>query len=158
MKADGSFCGLHNYRLLADVCACDNHCTGCKFAYGKIHEDCCTCCRKAVPVALPDVKVGQVWADNDPRSEGRTLQVVGIEEGRAVCVVLTNDNDTQAVLDGKAYSLVLTGRDRRGTITRINRRRFVETRRGYKLLRQDPYPAAAAHAVAISRVGRGEKP
>ncbi len=154
MKADGSFCGMHSYRLPAEVCACDNHCTGCKYSYGKLTNDCCTCCRAVVPVTLPDVKVGQVWADNDPRSEGRTLQVIGIEEGRAVCVILTNDNDTQAVFDGEAYSLILSGNDRRGTITRINRRRFVDTRRGYKLLRQDPYP----HAEAILRVERGEKP
>ena len=29
----------------------------------------------------PAVKVGQIWADNDPRSEGRTLRVDQFENG-----------------------------------------------------------------------------
>ncbi|MCC3333552.1 hypothetical protein [Nocardia abscessus] len=39
-----------------------------------------------------EIRVGQVWADNDPRSEGRTLKVVAIEMGfvrRAVCEPVT---------------------------------------------------------------------
>lgn len=40
-----------------------------------------------------EIRVGQVWADNDRRSEGRTVKVVAIEMGyrpRARCVVLTS--------------------------------------------------------------------
>lgn len=39
-----------------------------------------------------EIRVGQVWADNDPRCEGRTVKIVAIEMGyerRAVCEVLT---------------------------------------------------------------------
>ncbi|WP_280448420.1 hypothetical protein [Nocardia brasiliensis] len=39
------------------------------------------------------IEVGQVWADNDRRSEGRTMRVVAIEMGyirRAVCELLTD--------------------------------------------------------------------
>ncbi|WP_454199535.1 hypothetical protein [Nocardia sp. Marseille-Q1738] len=46
-----------------------------------------------------EIRVGQVWADNDPRSKGRrTVRVVGLEEPghalsnarRAVCEVVTD--------------------------------------------------------------------
>lgn len=41
-----------------------------------------------------DIRVGQVWVDNDARSEGRrTVRIVAIEMGyvrRAVCEVLTD--------------------------------------------------------------------
>lgn len=37
----------------------------------------------------PDVQPGQVWADNDPRSAGRTLRVVAVGKNSARCVVLT---------------------------------------------------------------------
>ena len=38
------------------------------------------------------VRVGQVWADNDPRSEGRTIRVVEVGPVRAVCEILTNSD------------------------------------------------------------------
>lgn len=42
------------------------------------------------------IRVGQTWADNDPRCEGRrTVKVVAIEMGyvrRAVCEVLTDSS------------------------------------------------------------------
>lgn len=55
----------------------------------------------------PAVKVGQIWADNDPRSEGRTLRVDQFENGWrydrrsrqtvpvrvACCTVLTPANE-----------------------------------------------------------------
>lgn len=40
-----------------------------------------------------EIRVGQTWADNDPRSEGRTLKVVALEMGyvrRVQCEVLTD--------------------------------------------------------------------
>lgn len=35
------------------------------------------------------VKAGQVWADNDRRSQGRTLRVLDVIDDRAICEVLT---------------------------------------------------------------------
>lgn len=40
-----------------------------------------------------EIRVGQTWADNDPRCKGRTVKVVAIETGyirRAVCDVVTD--------------------------------------------------------------------
>jgi hypothetical protein len=50
-------------------------------------------------MGAPEVRVGQVWADNDKRSQGRTLRVdhIGCEDSDgyevppyAACTVLTN--------------------------------------------------------------------
>jgi hypothetical protein len=77
-----------------------------------------------------EVKPGQVWADNDPRCEGRTLRVEAIEDTKAVCVVLTNSKLTQGHLDQK------TGwaKDMRGKTTKISLNRFRPTSTGYRLL------------------------
>ena len=40
------------------------------------------------------VKPGQVWADNDKRAAGRTVRVERIEDGSAVCTILTNRDAT----------------------------------------------------------------
>lgn len=66
------------------------------------------------------VQVGQVWADNDPRSRGRTLKVVAIVGEHATCVIVTND--------------VRAHRDRRGKHTRVALRRFKPTQTGYRLI------------------------
>jgi hypothetical protein len=34
---------------------------------------------------LPDVKLGQVWADNDKRAKGRRVLVVGLDATHATC-------------------------------------------------------------------------
>jgi hypothetical protein len=39
--------------------------------------------------AFPEVRVGQVWADNDSRSSGRTLRVDAVDVRYAYCTVLT---------------------------------------------------------------------
>ena len=82
----------------------------------------------------PHVRPGQIWADNDPRSEGRTLQVLAIEEGRALCAVRTNPNWVQEWIDKSGDSRNPPS-DRRGANTRINLKRFDGTSRGYKLVR-----------------------
>jgi hypothetical protein len=83
----------------------------------------------------PDVRPGQIWADNDPRSEGRTLQVLAIEEGRALCAVRTNSNWVQEWIDERNSKNPPS--DRRGANTRINLKRFDGSGRGYKLVREE---------------------
>ncbi|WP_123661636.1 hypothetical protein [Actinocorallia herbida] len=65
-----------------------------------------------------------MWADNDPRSVGRTLRIERVEGERAVCSILTNADGSPS--------------DRRGTTTRIGLRRFVPTSTGYRFLHEPP--------------------
>ena len=74
---------------------------------------------------MTDVKPGQCWADNDPRSEGRTLRVESIEGDKAVCTILTNCDSYK----GSAWQ-----RDMVGKTTRISLSRFKPTSTGYRLL------------------------
>ena len=69
--------------------------------------------------ALPDVNTGQVWADNDQRSAGRTLRVDAVDGDRAVCTVLTVATDSTAK-PGRQVRIALT--------------RFRPTSTGYRLL------------------------
>jgi hypothetical protein len=76
-----------------------------------------------------EIRVGQVWADADWRSEGRTIRVVALEEPghvllharRAVCEVLTEPG-------GKVL-----GRPRR---VRIQVDRMHPTSTGYRLVQE----------------------
>ena len=77
---------------------------------------------------MPDVNPGQIWADNDPRSAGRTLRVDRIEGGKAVCTTLTNVDSTQWRIDRDDR----TARDMRGRTTRISLARFRPTSTGYR--------------------------
>lgn len=53
----------------------------------------------AMQSRLPvEVRVGSVWADNDPRSAGRTLRVERVDGDKAVCTVLTNTAATEQTL------------------------------------------------------------
>lgn len=76
------------------------------------------------PVETPEVEVGQVWADNDPRSKGRTVKVLSINTttNRAVCEVLTDGADTT--------------RSQVGRTTRIALHRFTPTASGYRLVKK----------------------
>lgn len=64
-----------------------------------------------------DVKVGQVWRDNDKRIENRHIRVTGIDDGFARCTVLK--------IDGLEW--VETGE------TKIRLDRFRPTSTGYLL-------------------------
>lgn len=113
------------------------------------------------------VKAGQIWADQDPRSAGRTLRVDRIEGTKAVCTVLTNDTVTQADLarSGKDHR----GRqDRRGKETSISLARFKPVSTGYRLIRDTQYgvqykpsghvfafPSREAAEAELARDGRG---
>jgi hypothetical protein len=79
-------------------------------------------------MAAPDVRAGQVWADNDSRSRGRTLRIDLIEKAEppntedvAVCTVLTAPPSMPV-----------------GKQTRIMVRRFRPNSTGYKLVKDVP--------------------
>lgn len=79
--------------------------------------------------APPTVRPGQVWADADPRAEGRTLRVVQVSEVRVLCEVVT------PYTEGRLPE----ARDTRGRRTRIALDRFRPGARGYRLV-QDVAP------------------
>lgn len=68
---------------------------------------------------MTEVRVGQVWADNDPRSEGRKVRIIHVDGTHA----------TVGPADPKA----------RGRATRIRLDRFKPTSTGYRLI-QDAEP------------------
>jgi len=73
----------------------------------------------------PDVRPGQVWADNDPRSAGRTFRVISITAGgRVQCVVLTPPTAWPATRVGHSVSIAA--------------RRLRPTARGYRLVSDAP--------------------
>lgn len=80
----------------------------------------------------PNVRVGQVWADNDKRSAGRHVLIVAIEDGqlaypfpdRAVVALCTPDG-----------RVIFSGRNGKETRTRIRLDRFRPTASGYRLVK-----------------------
>ncbi|MDH2389353.1 hypothetical protein QCN29_11225 [Streptomyces sp. HNM0663] len=66
----------------------------------------------------PDVRAGQVWADNDKRSKGRPVRVDEVDVRYAYCAVLTS----------------ATPGGRTGQRTRIALERMRPTSTGYRLL------------------------
>lgn len=90
-------------------------------------------------MTAPVVRPGQVWADNDPRSAGRTLRVDSIDDHKATCTVLTNPTETQELLDGvRETPAWARPQDRRGKSTRISLARFVPSSTGYRLVQDAP--------------------
>jgi hypothetical protein len=91
---------------------------------------------------LPDVRPGQIWADNDKRSKGRTLQVDQIISDRtsgdlvAVCKILTNADSTQRELDDP--KILWSSRDMRGQRVRVKVSRMRPTSTGYRLMQDVP--------------------
>lgn len=90
-----------------------------------------------------EVRPLQVWADNDPRHAGRTIQVLQVVGETAICRTLTNSNETQATLDrvrDEGYMAVsdsLGGyvpKDMRGRVGKVHVSRFRPTSSGYRLL------------------------
>ncbi len=67
-----------------------------------------------------EVKVGQVWADNDKRSAGRHVKVIGIEPVYKQAVV------RPAAPDGRLIG---------ARVTRIRLTRFRPTSNGYRLVK-----------------------
>lgn len=72
---------------------------------------------------MTEVKPGQIWADNDWRSKGRTVRVLEVGAVRVDVEVLT------------AVGGEVLAKPRR---VRIRRDRFKPTSTGYRLLTEDP--------------------
>jgi len=96
---------------------------------------------------MAEIKIGQVWADNDPRAAGRTLRVDRIERVRGnargnkggmivTCTVLT-DGIKNAAYRAKEGLPGPVGRT-----TKINASRFRPTMTGYRLLKESADAAA----------------
>ena len=71
-----------------------------------------------------EVKVGQVWADNDPRSVGRTIKVIAIGTHSARCETLTPVEGSSRDSVGKTRMVALD--------------RFRPTTNGYRLIKDVP--------------------
>lgn len=85
---------------------------------------------------MSQIKVGQVYADNDDRVKGRTLKVVGVGETHSRMEVLTNAADIQRLLDDDTPGTrSYVPKDRRGQQTVIrNDRLGTSTQRGFTLV------------------------
>lgn len=59
------------------------------------------------PAAEIEVVPGQIWADNDPRSFGRTLRVVAVGKNVARCVVLTPAESSSSYTVGRTRMIAL---------------------------------------------------
>ncbi len=80
-----------------------------------------------------EVRVNQVWADNDKRSEGRQVRVVGLDATHAT-VELVDQR-------GRAWIGLRPGEEPRaqpGRRTRIRLDRFRPTSTGYRLVQDAP--------------------
>jgi hypothetical protein len=79
--------------------------------------------------SAPEVRPGQVWADNDPRSAGRTIRIDAIER-----------SDTPYAEDCAVVTTLTPARNvgRVGHQTRIAIRRFRPTSTGYRLITDTP--------------------
>lgn len=67
---------------------------------------------------IHQVEVGQVWADNDWRADGRKIEVVELTPTHAICVVVANAAGANSV----------------GKRTKIRLDRFRPTSTGYRLV------------------------
>lgn len=75
---------------------------------------------------MTEIKPGQVWADNDPRSKGRTIRVLRVEETHAVVIVLSARIHAQQAERNRAE----------GAERRVRLDRFKPTRTGYRLVKE----------------------
>ncbi len=80
---------------------------------------------------LPDVRPGQVWADNDPRAKGRLVRITSVhaadETHSEPYVRVTVERVSRNVAKKEA-----------GEQRTIKRRRFRPTRNGYRLVEDAP--------------------
>ena len=76
---------------------------------------------------IRDVKQGQVWADNDWRSEGRTVRILRVEGTHAIVTVLTSRKSATPAERQRSV----------GAERRIRLDRFKPTSTGYRLLTDD---------------------
>lgn len=91
-------------------------------------------------IEAPPVKVGQVWACNSIREQGRSVEVVAIRDDCAVVKTLTDSDAVRRELDANercrlAGSEALpfpNARSRVGQVTRIRLSRMRPTLNGYR--------------------------
>lgn len=76
--------------------------------------------------------VGQIWADNDWRSRGRTFRIDSVAEAHAICTILTNVGHDPVNPDAPNMFAL---RDMVGKQTKILLRRFKPNSTGYRYLR-----------------------
>lgn len=90
--------------------------------------------------APKEVKVGQVWKDNDKRCQGRTIRVEKIEHDSrhsvdgpvafAVCITLTESHERAARAGSPNYRSTV------GRVVRLRVDRMRPTATGWKLIKQ----------------------
>jgi hypothetical protein len=96
--------------------------------------------------AMPTVLVGEYYADLDPRSQDRVVQVIATDASTAVVRTITPRSCPPR-------TAAKTSRATTGTITRIALRRFRPNSRGFSRLTSD---SETAHAfVLASRIAAG---
>lgn len=89
------------------------------------------------------LQTGQVWADNDPRAEGRTLRIEAFDytdsgEMIALCTVLTMPYTVRKQIEAGQFR-----KDNRGSIVRIRIRRFQpRSAGGYVLVEEEAHARA----------------
>lgn len=78
-----------------------------------------------------EVQVGQVWADADPRSAGRTFEIVEVADGYARGKILSVERNVSAKMVGR-------------TTRKMAVNRFAPANRGYKLVSNPATGTSAA--------------
>lgn len=111
---------------------------------------------------LPDVRVGQEWADADPRSAGRRIRVLELatttrwKSGRpmvvpaARCVIVANRDVAQHEIDTQRRPYF---RDQRGKTTVIAVDRFRPTSTGYRLVAHPCVPGRCMRRPGVAGEG-----
>lgn len=91
---------------------------------------------KEEPVNAPEVKVGQVWADNDKRSRGRHVLVVALLPAMPSTDPHVRDTPARAEVVPCAPTgrIIRNGRGQ-ATNTKIRLSRFRPSSTGYRLVR-----------------------
>ena len=84
---------------------------------------------------LPDVRPGQVWADNDPRAAGRRIRVASLDGDYANCTVVQDRIDPEPPHSRPGRGIERPpGHSNVGRPTRIAIERFRPTSSGYRLV------------------------
>ncbi|MEO3869367.1 hypothetical protein ABGB18_11095 [Nonomuraea sp. B12E4] len=91
-------------------------------------------------IESPPAKVGQVWACNSIREEGRSFEIAAIRGDYVVVTILTNSHEVQRQLDANkrceqagAVTVFPNVFDRVGKRARIRVERLRDTANGYRL-------------------------
>ncbi len=87
---------------------------------------------------MPEIRVGQVWADNDPRAAGRLIEITEVHDA--------DDHRSEPYVRVRVRKVSRNvARKEAGEQRTILQRRFRPTRNGYRLV-EDAAPAPAGEA------------